>query len=317
MKTFVSAIMAVALVGWVGLAQAQEDETGSDTATEDSGTGGTDAKKAEEEKKAGTEEGSSGNSADDPWETPKAAEEPETPPSETTPEVVLPRGYPVSEIDRPLALPRMTLEPRLNFNVDFFNGGDNWFSTILGAGFGVIDKLEAGLDLALSFSPHVYAGMRLYGLYELGKFMDGKLRAAGQLQLFIPFSKKYFAYWGGSAVTMLASAPVKLKLSDIFAVIADVGMGFLIGHDPSPNYFLLQVDAGILVQPIEPLAISLAFGVLAYLGEDSDAAVPMTLKGQYTLVGDLDVFVEFAFKDLGHGADWVQLMFGAAYRLGL
>jgi hypothetical protein len=313
MRTIISVVMAVVLLGWIDLAQAQEGETGGDTATEDTGKSGTDTKKTEEDKKVGTE----GDSETDPWASPKAAEEKETPIAETTPEVVLPGGYPVSEIDRPLALPRMTLEPRLNFDIDFFHGGDNWFSTMLGAGFGMIDNLEAGIDLALSFSPHVYAGMRLYGLYEFGKFLDGKLRAAGQLQLFIPFSKKFFAYWGGSAVTMLAGAPVKFKLSDMFALIGDLGMGFLIGHDPAPNYFLLQVDAGVLVQPIEPLAISLEFGVLAYLGSNSDAAVPMTFKGQYTLVGDLDLFVEFAFKDLSNGADWVQLMFGAAYRVAL
>ncbi|HUU04202.1 MAG TPA: hypothetical protein VM425_22385 [Myxococcota bacterium] len=305
MKTFISLVMAVVLLGWIDFAQAQED------------TGGTDTKKAEEEKKVGTDKDSGADTAADPWETPKATEEAEPQPEETTPEVVVPRGYPVSEIDRPLALPRMTLEPRLNFDIDFFNKGDNWFSTVLGTGFGVIDNLEAGIDLTLSFAPHVYAGMRLYGLYEFDRFLDGKLLAAGRLQLYIPFSKKFFAYWGGSAVTMLADAPVKFKLSDIFAVIGDLGLGFLIGHDPSPNYFLLKVDAGLLVQPIEPLAISLEFGVLAYLGEDSDAAVPMTIKGQYTMVGDLDVFVDFTFADLTHGADRVQLMFGAAYRLGL
>jgi len=42
----------------------------------------------------------------------------------------------------------------------------------------------------------------------------------------------------------------------------------------------------------------------------------MKFRGQYTLIGDLDVFVEFGFPNLDRGADWVQLLFGAAYRIG-
>jgi len=72
------------------------------------------------------------------------------------------------------------------------------------------------------------------------------------------------------------------------------------------------------VQPIEPLSISFLLGVHNYLGDNSHTAAPLYLRGQYELMGELDLFVEFGFVDLSDsGADWVQLMAGAAFRFEL
>lgn len=298
MKTIVSLMIVVALVGWVDLARAQEDETGSDTATEDSGAG--DSGKEEEKKD------SASTSAADPWEAPKAAEEPETQPQEATPEVVVPRGYPVSEIDRPLALPRMTLEPRFAFELHRV-AKTNITSLQFGAGFGVIDHLEAGLMFPLILSPKFDAGdMPIYGMYEFGPFLDGKLRAAGRLTLSIPINTHFW---------MLADAPVKFKLHDMFAVIGGIGLGVSL---PDNNKgMLLNIDMGALFQPIEPLAVSLTFGLHFIIADSSGTFIPLFLRGQYTLIGDLDVYFEFGFGDLNHaGADDIQVRFGAMYRFG-
>ena len=264
----------------------------------------------------------------DPWEAPQAREEKPTEAGEGeqeqsqeqagAPEVVLPGTYPTAEIDRPLALPPMTLEPRLDLVVDFFtpSGLDNFFSMRLGAGMGIVDDIEAGLTLALSFAPKVYAGMEAYGLYEFSRLWDNRLAWAGRLRLFSAFSKNYLPFHGATSFTLLADAPAKLKLHDMFAVLAAVGMGASINAD-RPDYFLLYLDLGVLVQPLEALALTWRLQVWGNVGSKSDAALPMLIGAQYTLVGDLDVFVHFGFMDLTEGADWLQLLFGACYRIGL
>lgn len=259
-----------------------------------------------------SEEGTGGEA--DPWEAPPAGETEKTEEAPAEPEVVIPSGYPVAEIDRPLTLPRMTLEPRLSFTVDIIDP-DNWVGIRLGSGFGVIDDLEIGLEFPLSFSPEFYAGdFRLYGMYELGPFMSSKLFTALKLQMIIPFSDHYL-FWGMVNFGIMVDGMVKYKLHEMFALIADLGMGILITEDPT--YFWLMLEAGVLVQPIEPLALSMTFGAGGLLGDNNEEIIPLKFRGQYTIVGDLDVFMEVAFVDLSEGADWVQLLFGAAYRIGL
>lgn len=306
MKTWLSWLLVVLLsLVFVPRAGAQEDEDeGWETGSEEG---------------AGEEEGGE----EDPWEAPATGETEGTEESDVTagePEVVIPTGYPVAEIDRPLTLPRMTLEPRLDFTIDIIDEGDNWVSTRLAAGFGVIDNLEAGLEFPLNFSPKFKASdFRLYGMYEFGPFMDGKLFTAAKLQMIIPFSDKSFPY-GYVDFGMLLEGIAKYKLHDMFALVADLGLGF-VSTEFDKTWFLFQLDAGALVQPIEPLALSLTFGVMALAGDnvpdDYEIGIPMKFRGQYTIVGDLDVFMEVGFMDLEEGTDWVQLLFGAAYRVGL
>jgi hypothetical protein len=299
MRTLLSWLMIAMLGLFSPMVMAQEEEGGEPASTDDSGSSGSD------------------DSAADPWEAPSAGETTEETPKEA-PEIVIPDGYPVNEVDRPLALPRMTLEPHLGFYVDIDtrDNASNWFSLQTGAGFGIIDNLEAGMSLAMSLSPEVYAGMSMYGMYELGPFVSGKLFLAGKLSMHIPFSDYFVVFWPAQDFVMLAEGPVKFKIHDIFAVIGNFQMGFGIGTGNVQNSFLLGFELGALVAPIDPLALTFKFGVLGYLGDHSDEIVPMTFRGQYTIIGDLDFFTELTFMDLSNGADWIRLIFGAAYRIG-
>ncbi len=228
--------------------------------------------------------------------------------------------YPISEIDRPMALPKMTLEPKGELDLDFFTveGADNWVSIRAGTGLGVTDRVEAGMSLPLSFAPEAKAGdLQMYGLYELDRYVEGKLHSAGRLTMSIPLSDAH-PHGFGAAFIMLADAPVKFKLHEKFAAIGGLGMGFFAGRDNFPNYFLLHFDFGGLVQPTEQLAISLQMGIHGMIGDNSQTMVPFFLRGQYTLMGDLDIYADFGFVDLNNlGGDWVQLIFGAAFRTGV
>lgn len=263
---------------------------------------------------------------EDPWNPPATGGEEKPASSETAPAaesappaVVQPLSYPTAEIDRPLSLPKMMLEPRLNMEIDFFTEGEgeNFFSLVPGIGMGVMDRLEAGLNFALALSPDVKAGMDFYGQYELPRMLDNKLFLAGRLRMMIPFSDHYITYWPGAAFALLLDAPAKFKLSDMLALVGGAGLGFSIGRDSGPNFFLLNLEGGALVQPTEALALAVKLGLLAYLGDHSDSLLPLYLDAQYTVIGDLDIWVRFGFLDLTEGADWIQLLFGAGYRFSL
>jgi hypothetical protein len=148
--------------------------------------------------------------------------------------------------------------------------------------------------------------MPIYGLYELGPFMDGQLRAAGRLTLIMPLATDF---------GLLLDAPVKFKFHDMFAAIGGVGLGLRFAND---TIFLLNFDVGALVQAMEALAFELRFGIHLWMADASQTLIPLYFRAQYTLMGDLDVFAEFGFADLKEaGADWIQFTIGAAYRLGL
>jgi hypothetical protein len=291
MKKFLSLLVAALFLTAIGpLALAQEE--GEEPAGEEETT---------------TEEGE----AADPWSVPDAAEKADEDKkaeeaAAAEPEIVAPTGYPTAEIDRPLALPPMTLEPRGMF--DLMRIMDtNVISLQLGAGFGIIDNVEAGLLFPLVLSPDMDVGdMPIYGLYELGPFMDGQLRAAGRLTLIMPLATDF---------GLLLDAPVKFKFHDMFAAIGGVGLGLRFAND---TIFLLNFDVGALVQAMEALAFELRFGIHLWMADASQTLIPLYFRAQYTLMGDLDVFAEFGFADLKEaGADWIQFTIGAAYRLGL
>jgi hypothetical protein len=308
MRSLLSWVLVALLIGsWSPLVRAQDEESSETDTTGESGDS------SEEEA--------------DPWAAPTTdetttegegtEETTEGEGEETTPSVVTPSAYPTAEIDRPLALPKMTLEPYGSFGLIHF--GDNIISLSFGAAFGIIDNLEAGIGgysilpmwgsgFPVVLSPDFDVGdMGLYGLYELDPMMDGKLRLAGRLTLNMPLQTDF---------AFILDAPVKFKLHEMFAAVGGVGLGLALPEDNTT--FLLLFDFGTLVQPVEALALSLMLGVHVGIAEDTMTLIPLTFRGQFTLIGDLDAFLEFGFGDLKEaGADWIVFILGAAYRLPL
>lgn len=303
MRSLLSWVLVTMLIGsWSPLVNAQDEEA---TGTES------------------TEEGSGSEEAD-PWAAPKTEEKAEgektegtTEGEETTPSVVSPSSYPTAEIDRPLALPKMTLEPIGTFG---FNRivETNIISLSFGASFGIMDNLEAGLGgysvlsmlgpgFPIILSPDFDVGdMGLYGLYELDPMMDGNLRLAGRLTLNLPLQSDF---------NFVLDVPVKFKLHDMFAAVGDVGLGLMFADD---TVFFLLFDFGALVQPIEALALSLNFGIHVGIASETLTMIPLGIRAQYTLIGALDAFLQFGFADLKDaGADWIVFTLGACYRLPL
>ncbi|MBN2497829.1 MAG: hypothetical protein JXR96_24755 [Deltaproteobacteria bacterium] len=235
----------------------------------------------------------------------------------STVEVVVPSGYPVSEVARPLALPRFVLEPELSFRLDFMEHADNRFSVCSGARFGAWDNLEAGLLFPLYFAPKFRAGdMEIYGLYDLSAHVN-YMKLAARLRTIIPLSDELSHWYTDFA--MLAETFAKIEFHRVFALTGAFGMGFSAGDRTVDNRtvdrdeFLIEFELGALLAPIEPLSFHFTFGVLGF---GDDAILPMKLRSQYTLIHDLDIFFDVIFVDLDEGADWVMMIAGAAYRIG-
>ena len=241
--------------------------------------------------------------------------------------------YPISEIDRPLALPRLMIRPEADLGINFFNRGDLNYDNVVGidlaVSFGVIDHLEIGIGIfdtpmyeeniqrfPFSISPGIHAGrIPIYGLYEFGPFLDNNLRVAARLTCNIHFDNDIYdgpfgKFW------MLADGLAKYKIHDVFAAVAGIGMGFQTGN--GVGAFLFNFDMGALVQPLEPLSIRLTVGFHVKAMDNSATLIPLMLRIQYTLIGDLDIFVDMGFPDLKEfHANWVSLIAGAAFRFQL
>jgi hypothetical protein len=245
--------------------------------------------------------------------------------------------YPISEIDRPLAMPRLMIRPEADLGLNFFNNLkgnnktlDNLVGIDLAVSFSPADHFEIGLGIfdtpmyeeniqrfPISLSPSVHAGrMPIYGLYEFGPFFEDRLRVAARVTFNAHFDNDdYDGRFGNFG--MLVDGLAKFKIHDVFAVVAGTGMGFQVGNNFGA--FLYNFDMGVLVQPIEPLGFRLTTGFHVKAREDTGGTlIPLLLRIQYTLIGDLDLFVDTGFPDLNDAkANWYSLIIGAAYRVQL
>ena len=237
-------------------------------------------------------------------------------------------GYPDNPIDRPLVLPPMMLEGRGGlFLFRFSFGGAGFANTTgldLGAGFGVMDNLEAGIGGNLFYntidvgypillSPSVKSGdMAVYGKYDLSSLLSAvagdQLEVAGRLTLNLPFED-------GSSFGIGLSTPARYKINDMFAAVGDVSLSTFFA---SSTVFILGVDVGAMVEPVDKLAIEAKLGLLPASGYgNSSLLVPLFVRGQYTVMDGLDAYASFGFPDLKtlHG-HVVFFQVGAAYRYG-
>jgi hypothetical protein len=282
--------------------------------------------RAEEEAAAGTETPAAETETPaagekDPWKAPAASKAEAQPASNSI--VVAPDPYPKAELNRPLVLRPLVLEPRLWFFFDAYTKNiDNYVGMGLGAGFGIIDNLEAGISFPVSFAPKFRPGeFGIYGAYELSSLLgvDGLFLGA-RLDMLIQTSQTY-TYLCGADFGMLISTPFKYKFHDMVGMTAKLDIGFAARK---PSYFLLGFEVGGMFQPIDWVVIELLFGLDGWMGDFSFLRIPLTLRSAFTPIADLDLFVEFGMPDLNFknhqgisgDAFWIQIIVGAAYRFG-
>ncbi len=235
-------------------------------------------------------------------------------------------AYPGPEIQRPLVLPPMMLEARggfifqrLSFDLGPLGGtsSTNSIGLFAGGGFGIMEGLEAGigggfysngpgLGLLLVLSPEVDIGdLPLYGMYDLTAMLGVEgLQIAARVSFNLPLQSDF---------AVLADAPVRFHINDMFAVIGDVGIGGQIGD---ADGLLIMANAGPQAQVTDMVAVSATLGMLMRAGSGSSVMVPLAVHGDFNILESLDAYVDFSFIDLNNfGADWILIQGGVAYRL--
>ena len=223
------------------------------------------------------------------------------------------KGYPVAEIVRPLALPPMMKEVRGALRLGI-GEGDTAFGLDAGFGMGVYEAIEAGLSLPLLFTPQARFGdLDMYGLYELSSLLGvAPLKLAGRLNLIIPLSKGYTRF-PPHKFAVLADAPLKYALTEMFELIGDAGLGLALGGGASA--FMLVLDAGVGTQILAPLYVDLRFGAHMFLGGPfKRTEIPFRTRVQYTLLDALDLYADLGFPDLKGSAKRFEVLLGADFR---
>jgi hypothetical protein len=258
-----------------------------------------------------------GDEAFDPWKSPGQATETSTTSTtsatdadEATPEpqVVTPQNYPLAEIDRPFALPLNMFEMRGQMNLRFNRFASNLSGLEAGGGYGVVRNVEAGANLSMGLSPDVKMMLfRAYGLYDLSSVINSpQLFAAGRLSLDVALSQMTTHDF-----SVLLDAPVLYKINNQFALTGGVGLGLGL----SESSVLIRFDYGVMYQVQSRFVLELASGVYSNPGlHDTD--IPLFAQAQYTMLGDLDLFVKMGFPDLKDAkTDVFAVFLGACFRM--
>jgi len=138
------------------------------------------------------------------------------------------------------------------------------------------------------------------------------LKLAGRLNLIIPLSKGYTRF-PPHKFAVLADAPLKYALTEMFELIGDAGLGLALGGGASA--FMLVLDAGVGAQILAPLYVDLRFGAHMFLGGPfKRTEIPLRTRVQYTLLDALDLYADLGFPDLKGSAKRFEVLLGADFR---
>ena len=234
----------------------------------------------------------------------------------------------MAEIERDMTLPPMTLEPRggvflqRTTKVGRFRVTTNHVGLNIGAGLGIIDGLEAGigagfvpmagpgLGMSITMAPDFdFGDAQLYGMYDLTRLLAPSFgdwfKGAVRLSLNIPFATDFH---------LIVDAPLKLRIHEIIAILVDVGLGTSQGK---VDAFEMGVQAGALIQAMESLALSTTMGLWGQIGNKNTLLVPLSFRGQFTVIQSLDIYLDFTLVDLNDVPGWFLIRAGVAYRIPL
>jgi hypothetical protein len=222
--------------------------------------------------------------------------------------------YPVSYVERPLVIPRMTLAPQLSIDVTHVTGlGSIEAGMALGAAFGVTKDLELGaVVLPLTFSPSfAYGNLELFGTYRF--VHNHQLDVGGRLRVAVLTPR--LGIRAGSVIE--PSVPLLLHIGKSARLDAELGVPISLngvtgeGATLAQSTFVgLDVPVAFSVDIIEPLHVGVRSGVQIFdLGHPKAAAtIPLGFFAGYAVGGkkpvvDIDPFFTWtSFLTPGGGA---------------
>ncbi len=226
--------------------------------------------------------------------------------------------YPLSFVERPLTLSRLTLAPELEFEVarNPDGAGVTPVGINLGATFGITRNIEVGaFFLPLTFTPKFSYGNPVEPESNLQVFSTFRFLNVRAFEMGARL-RAYFITTGGAGAQIVPSIPLLIHLGRVGRIDAEVEVPITVRGSSTSNGTVvasgtvagLNVPISIAFDIIEPLHVGLSTGVQV---EDFSAA-------KDTLVVPLGFFAGFAiggkrpYLDIDGFFQWGQFIAPAA-----
>jgi hypothetical protein len=210
---------------------------------------------------------------------------------------------PVPYVERPIALPAMTLAPAARFNVFRTRPGvgrsaDPWLFLGLGARFGILDELEV--------EAHPFASVLTpdftYGGWAAitGDFLDGPFELGARLRF----------HWSTEEAVFTPAVPIRIHLAELVRIdtgaavsIATDGRAGLFQSTTTPVNLEPGIPAQVAFQIADPfwIGVQTGFGIADFTEVDDLTFVPLGAAVGGTVPGDdgplFDVEAGFSFPE--------------------
>jgi hypothetical protein len=206
---------------------------------------------------------------------------------------------------------RAFLQPSSGLRFVGIKGADMGVQAYIGAGFGIIENLEAGaLLLPLTFAPSgadTFGDIGLYGRYQL---VQGSTQVAVHLGLQVPTSTEF---------GLTAALPLRLCLGESAHLNTGIGLSLL--NDSAVNdmgELTMAIGLGLPVELAFNVTPAVFLGVGTGLNADLSPnafkfiSIPANLFAGYTLEAGakmlVDLVVQFGFGGSGFGGQGIGMI---------
>ncbi len=209
---------------------------------------------------------------------------------------------------RPLVLEPMTLEASFGANINLSK--DQVAKNIpmaIGAGFGIIENLEAGLMLNLQFikDPDEINSFQNPDLYVRYGIIP---ELAVELAFNIPVED-------GAKLGIAPAVVFSKELHDMFVMNAGLSLSLVLTDPMQKNFYL---NLAPTFKPSDCMALALDFGVYMPDFETDAMTMPLALAVYHTLEKNYDIFGKFGLTNLKEDAiDNRYFLIGFSGRFGL
>ena len=241
-------------------------------------------------------------------------------------------AYPMAMVKRPVVLSPGMLEARFDFgfNITAPSPGGAFDSAAmhLGADYGVMDKLNAGIDIAIPIKPDVaFGGFAANAAYQVMDMLAPRLQL-GVIRRTATVVTPTGAVTASDTKFAFGVAPdVLLNLGDSFALSVWHRGGYnSFGNNlfqmvmTDPSFMIITLDPTALIGVGENLTVGVQAGLnYASSGSFSNTGYFANVGAMYT-AGSLDVGLKYLLPDLNPSAgsltDFMDLLIFANFRTG-
>ncbi len=241
-------------------------------------------------------------------------------------------AYPTAMVKRPVVLNQGMLEARFDFDFNITapspGGAFDSAAMHLGADYGVMPKLNAGVDIAIPIKPDVaFGGFLANASYEVMEMLAPRLQL-GVIRRSVTVVTAAGTTTASDTKFAFGVAPdVMLHLGDSFALSVWHRGGYnsfgnnlfqMIMSDPS--FMNVTLDPTALIGVGENLTVGVQAGLnYASSGNFSDTSYFANVGAMYT-AGSLDIGLKYVLPNLsppaGGLADFMELLIFANFRTG-